>query len=147
MKMVLETDGAARGNPGPAAGAAVGYDGSHRPLFRVATYLGTATNNVAEYVGVISGLEEAIRRGAREVELRSDSELLVRQLEGRHPGLVPLHRRVMDLARRLDRLSVRHVPRAQNRAADAAANEAVDRRASFVEELATFGVDGLRPED
>jgi ribonuclease HI len=135
VRVVVATDGASRGNPGPAAGAAVVYDEAGRPLVRAARYLGQATNNVAEYEGLILGLDEALRLGATEVEVRSDSQLLVRQLRGeyavRHPQLVPLYRRARAQLARFGRWRAVHVPRAQNAAADGAANEALDRRASF----------------
>lgn len=139
MRVRIETDGASRGNPGPAAGAAVLFDHEGRPLVRVARYLGTATNNVAEYTGLIAGLEEAARLGATDVEVRADSELMVRQLNGiyrvKHPGLVPLFAEVMRRLGGFRAYTVRHIPREENRSADRAANDSVDRRASFREEV------------
>jgi len=99
-------------------------------------YLGTATNNVAEYQALIHGLRFALERGATSVEVFSDSELLVRQLEGRYrvknAGLVPLHREAQGLLARFASARVSHVPREQNREADALANRALDERASNV---------------
>jgi ribonuclease HI len=97
-------------------------------------YLGTATNNVAEYQALLHGLRFALDRGAREVRVFSDSELLVRQLAGRYrvksPGLLPLFREAQTLLARFDSARVSHVPREQNREADALANRAVDLRSS-----------------
>ena len=91
------------------------------------------TNNVAEYRGLIAALEAALALGARRVEARMDSELLVRQAIGRYrvknPGLIPLHNRVLALRTRFDEVVFRHVPRTQNKHADALANQALDRGA------------------
>lgn len=138
-KLVVRTDGAARGNPGPAAVGAVLLDGDapggerRSPLATISEALGIATNNVAEYVALVLALEAAERLGAREVELRLDSQLIVEQLHGRYrvrdPKLVPLHREALARLSRLERWSVRHVPRRENAAADALANAALDRGA------------------
>lgn len=137
MRMRIETDGASRGNPGEAAGAAVLFDESGRRVARVARYLGQTTNNVAEYTGLLVGLDLALDLGATEVEVRADSELMVRQLNGvyrvKNPGLQSLYREATKRLGRLGSYRIVHVPRAQNRAADQAANDSVDRRESFVE--------------
>jgi ribonuclease HI len=131
VRVTVNCDGAARGNPGPAGAGAVvvGEDGT--VLAEVAEGLGETTNNVAEYTAVIRGLEEAQRLGAREVLLRSDSQLLINQLTGRYrvkaPHLQPLHRQVRELLRSFDRVDLEHVPRERNVAADALANLGVDR--------------------
>jgi ribonuclease HI len=130
----LHVDGASRGNPGEAGfGVHVtAPDGSE--VASLYGYLGTATNNVAEYQALLHGLRFALARGAKAVEVYSDSELLVRQLEGRYrvknPGLVPLHREAQSLLTRFARAKLAHVPRESNREADALANQAVDERAS-----------------
>lgn len=99
-------------------------------LHRTHRALGHGTNNQAEYQGAIAALEAALALGATDVELRMDSELIVRQLAGRYrvknPGLVPLYRRVLVLRSQFDRVQIEHVPRAQNKVADALANEALD---------------------
>jgi ribonuclease HI len=131
----VRTDGAARGNPGPAAAGAVLEDADappgRRPLATVSEALGVTTNNVAEYVALLLALETAERLGAREVELRLDSQLIVEQLLGRYrvrdQKLMPLYREAMDRLASFERWGVRHVPRAENAAADALANEALDR--------------------
>jgi ribonuclease HI len=131
MKLVAYADGASRGNPGPSSFGIVLYDvGGGRELHRSSGALGRATNNYAEYRGAIAALEAALGLGAREVELRMDSELVVRQLTGRYkvrnPRLIPLHKRILDLRSRFDRVAFVHVPRGENRVADKLANEALD---------------------
>ena len=129
--VVAYADGASRGNPGPASFGAVVYDENGAELHRTSRAIGRATNNQAEYQGAIAALEAALGLGAREVELRLDSELVVRQLSGRYkvrnPGLVPLHKRILALRERFDRVTLVHVPRAQNRVADKLANQALDQ--------------------
>ncbi|MDZ4278757.1 MAG: ribonuclease HI family protein [Dehalococcoidia bacterium] len=125
-------DGASRGNPGPASLGVVIYDGSGRELHRSHRALGRATNNEAEYSAAIAAIEAAIGLGARDVALRMDSELVVRQLSGRYrvrnPRLARLYKRVLALRGQLERLTVEHVPRAQNREADRLANQALDQQ-------------------
>jgi ribonuclease HI len=131
VRVTINCDGAARGNPGPAGAGAVVVDENGTVLAEVAEGLGETTNNVAEYTAVIRGLEEAQRLGAREVLLRSDSQLLINQLTGRYRvkalHLQPLHRQVRELLRSFDRVDLEHVPRERNVAADALANLGVDR--------------------
>jgi probable phosphoglycerate mutase len=128
---VVYSDGASRGNPGPASIGAVIIDPEGKVRHEVSERLGVTTNNVAEYRGLIAGLEAALALGARRVEARSDSELLVRQAIGRYrvknPGLIPLHNRVLAMRSQFDEVIFRHVPRAQNKRADALANLALDR--------------------
>jgi ribonuclease HI len=132
----IHIDGASRGNPGEAGfGVHVaGPDGTE--LARLFGYLGRTTNNVAEYQALLHALRWAIDHGARRIRIFSDSELLVRQVEGsyrvRHPGLVPLHREALALLERLE-AELRHVPREENRDADRLANQAVDQKASKLE--------------
>ena len=139
---VIRTDGAARGNPGPAsAGAALfdvtrpdGRDPWATPDASISEYLGVQTNNVAEYTGVVRALELARELGASEVYLLLDSKLIVEQLSGRwrvkDAKLIPLWEEARRTLRSFDRWSADHVPRAQNSAADALANEAIDRVAA-----------------
>jgi ribonuclease HI len=130
----LHVDGASRGNPGEAGfGVHVtAPDGSE--VASLYGYLGRATNNVAEYQALLHGLRFALARGAARVEVLSDSELLVRQIEGRYrvksPGLQALHREARGLLARFERARVAHVPRERNRKADRLANRAVDERAT-----------------
>jgi ribonuclease HI len=136
LALRLHVDGASRGNPGDAGfGVYVtAPDGSE--VASLFGYLGTATNNVAEYQALLHGLRFALARGASSVEVFSDSELLVRQIEGRyrvkHAGLQPLHREAQSLLARFAKTRVAHVPRERNREADALANRAVDEKASNV---------------
>lgn len=127
---VTYSDGASRGNPGLASYGAVVIDPAGEVRREISEALGIATNNVAEYRGLISALEAALELGARRVEARMDSELLVRQAIGRyrvkHPGLVPLYNQVQALRSRFDRIMFAHVPRALNKHADRLANQALD---------------------
>ncbi len=130
MKVVVHVDGGSRGNPGPAAGAVVisGPDGE--VLATDAELLGVATNNVAEYRGLLLGLERARALGAREVDVINDSELVAKQVNGvykvKHPDMLPLHAQALAALRGFDRWSIRSVPRAQNAQADALVNAALD---------------------
>jgi ribonuclease HI len=123
------SDGASRGNPGPAAIGAVIFDGQGRELYRISRRLGVATNNEAEYRAAIAALEAALALGARRVELRMDSELVVRQITARYrvrnPRLIRYHRRILALRDRFQEVVVRHVPRNENRLADSLANQAL----------------------
>ncbi len=132
MKAILNVDGASRGNPGEASCAAVirTEDDKER---RLGLYLGVATNNVAEYSALIAGLTECLDMGVTEVEIRSDSELCVRQIKGeykvKNEGLIPLHKKVVGLLSRFERWEIRHVPRDENKAADSISNRVLDLRA------------------
>lgn len=126
-------DGGSRGNPGPAAVGAVVIDmsgDSPRILGTVSETIGVATSNVAEYEALIRGLEVAAEHEATRVEVRADSQLLIRQLEGRyrvkHPGLIPRYRRIQELLARYSEVDLEHVPREQNTEADALVNAALD---------------------
>ncbi|HEY5677807.1 MAG TPA: ribonuclease HI family protein [Myxococcales bacterium] len=124
------SDGAARGNPGPAGAGAVLTDTSGRVLARLGRYLGRQTNNVAEYQGLLLGLQHAQELGYRAVEVRADSQLLIRQLKGeyavRHAGLKPLHAEALRLLRGFDKVDLKHVPREENALADEMSNRAID---------------------
>lgn len=124
-------DGGSRGNPGPAAWGVAVFDEDDVLVEGHAGTLGHATNNAAEYTALIEALELAARLGADEVELRADSQLIVRQILGeyrvRHPDLKPLHARAMRLIGGLRRFHIRHVRREDNREADRLVNLALDR--------------------
>jgi ribonuclease HI len=126
----LMVDGASRGNPGEAGCGAVIFDDTGATLKELCRYLGRVTNNVAEYEGLLMGLEEVLRMGGKRLKVESDSELLVRQLNGvyrvRHEKLAQLHRRAQELLRRLDGYRIIHVRREFNRIADRLANQAID---------------------
>jgi ribonuclease HI len=130
VHVVVHVDGGARGNPGPAAAAAVVAAPDGEVVDETAVVLGTATNNVAEYRGVLLGLERARALGATEVDLVNDSELVARQLTGeykvKNADLAPLHGEALRALDGFERWSVRSVPRAQNAAADALVNQALD---------------------
>ena len=131
---IANVDGASRGNPGPASYAVIlrGPDGAAR--FEVGKYIGRATNNVAEYWGLITALDYAAAQGIDRLLVRSDSELLVRQMQGRYkvssPDLRPLHERARKLAHGFAYFAIEHVRREQNREADELANIALDRTGS-----------------
>jgi len=128
---VVYTDGASRGNPGPAAIGAVIFDDKDRERHRISEAIGKATNNEAEYRAAIAGLEAALALGARDVELRMDSELVVRQLDSRYrvrnPGLKVLFARMKDLRWRFASFTAIAIPREENALADKLANQALDR--------------------
>ena len=130
MHVVVHVDGGARGNPGPAAAAAVVSTPDGRILDEAAIALGTTTNNVAEYRALALGLERARALGATEVDAINDSELVARQVTGeykvRKPELAPLHAEVLRALAGFERWSIRSVPRAQNAAADALVNQVLD---------------------
>ncbi len=140
---VLFTDGGSRGNPGPAAAGVVLADAAGKTVYRAGHHLGRATSNVAEYRAAILGLTEALRRGARQLTFCSDSELLVRQLNGEYrvksPALKPLHAEVRRLLERIGQVEVRHVRREQNAVADKMVNQALDARAHVGDAAAGAG--------
>jgi len=129
-RLTVNVDGGARGNPGPAAIGVVVRDGGGEVLEEVGEAIGEATNNVAEYRALLKGIELAAARGATELELIGDSELVVRQVEGRYKvknaGMKQLHEEVKKALRSFDSWSIRHVRRAENAAADRLVNEALD---------------------
>ena len=130
MKVVVHVDGGARGNPGPAAAAAVATTPEGAELAERSAYVGDATNNVAEYRALLLGLELARELGATEVEVVNDSELVARQIGGeykvKHAGLRPLYMEAMEALRGFERWSVRTVRREGNVRADELVNEALD---------------------
>lgn len=134
MAWRLHADGAARGNPGPAAAGYVLDDPEGTECFAEGRTLGVATNNVAEYKALVLGLAKALELGAAEIEVRMDSELVVRQMNGeyrvRNEGLKPLHAEAQALASRFGRFRIQHVRREANARADAEANRALDREAA-----------------
>jgi ribonuclease H / adenosylcobalamin/alpha-ribazole phosphatase len=135
LQVVVEADGGARGNPGPAGyGAVVREANTGEVLAERSAAIGIATNNVAEYEGLIAGLQAAADLGAVEVDVRMDSKLVVEQMAGRwrinHPGLRPLAARAATLVRSFDRVSYTWVPRDRNTHADALANAAMDAAAA-----------------
>lgn len=130
MRLVVNVDGGARGNPGPAAIGVVVSDLDGTVIDEVAEPIGVATNNVAEYRAVLKGVERARALGATEIELIGDSELVARQLAGvykvKHPAMKPLHAQALAALSGFDRWRIRTVPRAQNARADELVNAALD---------------------
>lgn len=133
-RLVVHVDGGARGNPGPAAIAAVLAEPGGSVLEERSEVIGHATNNVAEYRALLLGIERARALGAHELELVGDSELVARQVRGEYrvkdPTLRELHARVAAALRGFDRWTIRNVPRADNARADDLVNEALDARGS-----------------
>lgn len=133
MKATLFADGAARGNPGPAGAGAILLGERGEVVAELHRALGRATNNVAEYEALILGLEEAKRRGVARIDVRMDSMLVVRQMQGlwriKHPGLRPLALRAGALLAEFPERTIEHVPREENDRADALANRAIDEAA------------------
>ena len=132
-EVVVYCDGGARGNPGPAAIGAVVLDPSTDPPTKLATVserIGVATNNVAEYRALVAALEAARDFAARRIRVRADSQLLVRQLEGRYrvkqPHLKPFFERAKELLAEYESVDLAHVPRGENTEADALVNAALD---------------------
>jgi ribonuclease HI len=132
-RLLIYTDGAARGNPGPAGLGAILRDAeTGEVLAELARFLGLRTNNYAEWTAVEDALREALTLGATHVDLRMDSELVARQISGRyrvkHPDLKPIHARVMEMLGQLGGYTVGHVPRELNQDADRLSNVAIDER-------------------
>ena len=134
--VTIHIDGGSRGNPGPA-GFGVYVEAADGTVTELYGFIGRATNNVAEYQALLHALRHALDRGARTVALYSDSELVVKQIDGRyrvkHPDMLPLHREAAALLRRFEEASLRHVRREQNKDADRLANRALDLKASKLE--------------
>ena len=129
MKAIINIDGASHGNPGPAAIGVVIRDEQKNVIATISQAIGKATNNQAEYRAIIAALERAGRLGLNEVEIRSDSELLVRQITGRYrvrnAGLIPLYEKAKQLQSRMKTFTIRHVPREENGEADFLAGKAL----------------------
>jgi ribonuclease HI len=125
-------DGGARGNPGPAAYGVIVRDAKGEIIAELSDYLGIQTNNYAEYSGLLAALDFAVREKHPSLKVLSDSELLVRQMQGRYkvksPGLIDLYDRARALVRKLDHFSIDHVLRQYNKDADALVNQVLDSR-------------------
>jgi ribonuclease HI len=131
-KVIIHTDGASRGNPGLAGLGAFIQDEDGQVLGVVSKFAGQTTNNQAEYMAVIEGLKKALDLGASSVELRADSELVVKQINGQYRvknmELKPRHAEAVGLLKKFEKCVIRYVPREQNKDADRLANEAIDKR-------------------
>lgn len=132
MKLTINTDGLSKNNPGQAAIGAVLRNARKEKVATISQAIGIATNNVAEYRAVIAALEKALGLGAKQVEVLSDSELMVEQLNGRYKvkseGLRPLHVEATRLMGRFEKVTVKYIPRERNTEADALANAAIKRK-------------------
>jgi ribonuclease H / adenosylcobalamin/alpha-ribazole phosphatase len=136
VKVIVEADGGSRGNPGPAGYGSVVWSGDHGTVLAESKQaIGRATNNVAEYRGLIAGLDEAAKLGATDVTVSMDSKLVVEQMAGRwkvkHPDLIPLHQQATALSTRFHHISYTWIPRSKNAHADRLANEAMDAAAEL----------------
>jgi ribonuclease HI len=146
----IHTDGAARGNPGPAAYSYV-IEGPGLADIEVKERLGETTNNIAEYAALVHALEHANTLGAKRLEVRSDSDLMVQQMNGnyrvKNEGLRPLYEQARQLCRRFDSVNIRHVRREENTRADRLCNEALDGKAGPIKrKVKTKGVTPERAE-
>ncbi|MEK7132361.1 MAG: ribonuclease HI family protein [Patescibacteria group bacterium] len=136
MKLRILADGGSRGNPGPAAGGAVlckpigAWPGEI--IDQIGIYIGVATNNQAEYTGLIGGLKLALAKKVTELEICLDSELVVKQIKGeyrvKHPHLKPLHQEAIVLLNNFKHYTIKHIPRAKNDAADKVVNQTLDNQ-------------------
>lgn len=126
----LWTDGGARGNPGPAGIGAVVRDNDGEVVAEISEVIGWATNNIAEYRGLIEGMKAALEKGATRLQVHMDSLLVVQQMRGvykvKHEGLKPLYAEAKQIARRFEQISYTAIPRAKNAEADALMNQALD---------------------
>lgn len=124
-------DGGARGNPGPAGFGVFIVDDGGTPIAEIAEGIGVATNNVAEYRGLLAALQWAVDHGVTALHVRGDSLLLVQQMRGiykvKHAGLIPLHQEARRLCARIGHVTFEHVPRAQNKDADRLSNLGMDQ--------------------
>ena len=129
-QLTIYTDGAARGNPGPASIGAIIKDEQGKLITTISRRIGSTTNNQAEYRAIIAALEKVVTLGAGTVVLNSDSELIVRQINGKYrvknASLKPLHQKVKQLISLLEDFTINHIPRQQNTEADSLANKALD---------------------
>jgi ribonuclease HI len=128
-RAIIHSDGASRGNPGPAAIGVTVKDELGGLLAAISQSIGRATCNQAEYGAVIAGLEKAIELGAKYIDIKLDSQLVVRQISGQYrvknTALKPLYQRVKQLESHLERFTITHIPREQNKEADRLANKAL----------------------
>ncbi len=132
MKLILYTDGGARGNPGPAGAGAHLLDNEGNTVAELTQYLGETTNNQAEYRALLLALKKAQELGATEIEVRADSELMVRQLNGQYKvkneALIPVYQEAKKYLLGFAKWTIKHIPREQNKQADLLANKAIDER-------------------
>lgn len=134
LELIIHTDGASRGNPGDSGIGFVFFDAQGKTVKEDGRYLGLATNNVAEYTALLEALKEAATMGAKKIHVRSDSELMVKQINGQYrvknEGLIPIFNEVKKRLVGFPEWEVRYVPREKNRRADELANQGIDRHFS-----------------
>ncbi len=130
MPYQIYSDGASRGNPGPAGIGAVIFDDKGETIHEIAEYIGETTNNVAEYEALLAALDYCVKKKISPVEILADSQLLIKQLSGeyrvKHPNIVPLHQKARSYLAQLKVVGFKHVPREFNKAADKLANQGID---------------------
>lgn len=130
-KLIIHTDGGARGNPGPAGIGVVIYDEDKKVIVEISRYIGETTNNQAEYRALLAGIEKAKDLGCEEIAFYLDSELVVKQLNReykvKHPDLAPLFVKIYNTTLNFKKVTFQHIPREKNKEADKLANEAMDR--------------------
>lgn len=130
LELTVYCDGASRGNPGQAGIGYIIYGADGLVLKEESDYLGEATNNVAEYTALIRSLQDSLKIGGSKVKVCSDSELMVKQINGEYkvksPGLEPLYLQAKGLIARFDSFEIKHIPREKNTAADQLANKGID---------------------
>jgi ribonuclease HI len=135
--LTLQFDGGSRGNPGPAGFGVAIYSQDNTPIFTLGRFIGVATNNVAEYSGLICGLEEALKLGATKLLVRGDSELVIKQMKGQYrvknPGLKPLYEKAKGLAAKFTQIAYDHTYRDGNELPDKLANLAMNKRADVTD--------------
>jgi ribonuclease HI len=135
-ELVIHIDGGSRGNPGPSGFGVHAVDGSGKVVAEHFGFIGVATNNVAEYQALVHAFRLASARGVRHLEIRSDSELVVKQMNGvykvKHPDMLALWRQASTLRRGFEGAVIKHVRREQNKEADALANKAMDLQDSHL---------------
>jgi len=126
-RLIIYTDGASRGNPGPAAIGVVIEDEQGRAMAKISKAIGRTTNNRAEYFALIAGLEEAARLDGEALDIKLDSQLIVRQMMGSYKSkeLRPLYKQTRQLLLRFKSYSIEHIPREQNKVADALSHRAL----------------------
>lgn len=130
--LTLEFDGGSRGNPGPAAAGIVIRDSKGEVVYTLGRFLGVHTNNVAEYNGLILGLQKALELNISSLVVTGDSQLVIHQMNGvyrvKHPNMKPLYEKASELASQFKSIQFKHTLRASNTLADALANRAMDKR-------------------
>jgi ribonuclease HI len=134
MSYKMYSDGACRGNPGPSGIGATIMDDKGKTVHEISKFIGTVTNNVAEYEALLEGLDYCVKKKISPIEILADSQLMIRQLSGqykvKHPNIIPLHQRAKEYLKHLEVIGYTHVLREFNKRADELANEGIDNHFS-----------------